>query len=351
MPHRTDSPLLSAVLQIALVIGVVVVLFFGRGLLLPIIVAGIIALIVDPIDDKIRSWGAPDWLGILGALTALIVFFVILFAAIGQQINSFIENWPQIEETLTEQLNNFRNKSGLGSLIPELPSAGGDESVVKDMPVSGDSVLMILGAMLSTIGDFLLMFVYVVLFLAQKKRLRQFILRIAPDEDRGVTHQTLNESRDVVQKYLRGQLILIATLAVLYSIGFMVVGMDYAILVAVLVAFMSLIPYLGNMLGGLIAIALAFAGGGGSTAVFGVIITMSIAQFVESYFLTPLIVGDEVNLNPLATIICVVGFAILWGPVGAVIAIPLTGIIRIVFSHVNGLRDYAFLMGQREVKN
>ncbi|OAV43296.1 hypothetical protein A3850_001750 [Lewinella sp. 4G2] len=314
-------------------------------------VAGILALIIDPIDDKLRSFGWKPGFAIFGAFFVLLLFFLILFFAIGQQVNAFVENWPEIEQSLSAQLNKFRSNSGLGSLIPELPSGDPDESMMADMPVSGGSILSILGTTIGAMGDFVLTLVYVILLLTQKQRLRHFILRLSPDEDRGLAHQTLNESRTVVQRYLRGQLILIATLSVLYAIGFLIVGMDYAILIAILVAFMSLIPYLGNIIGGLIAVALAFSDGGGSYAVFGVLITMSVAQVVESYFLTPLIVGDEVSLNPLATIICVVGLAILWGPVGAVIAIPLTGIIRTIFSHVKGLQDFAFLMGQDKIES
>jgi len=73
---------------------------------------------------------------------------------------------------------------------------------------------------------------------------------------------------------------------------------------------------------------------------------MSIAQVLESYILTPMIVGDEVSINPLTTIVCVMGMSLLWGPVGAIIAIPLFAIMRVVFSHIEGLRDYAYLIGQ-----
>ncbi|NJC27122.1 AI-2E family transporter [Neolewinella antarctica] len=350
MSDSDGSPLLRSTLQLILVIGVVTFLFFGRGFLLPIVVAGILSLIVDPIDEKLRSWGWKPGFAIFGAFFVLLVFFVGLFFAISQQMSSLVESWPQLERALSSQINAFRESSGLGGLIPELPSFEDDESVMEDLPVTSESVMSILSATLSTMGDFVLVLVYVILMLAQKQRLRSFIIRLAPDEKRGLAHQTMNEGREVVQKYLRGQLILIATLAALYSAGFLIIGMEYAILIAILVAVMSLIPYLGNILGGLIAVAIAFAGGGGSTAIFGVLITMSIAQFLESYFLTPLVVGDEVNLNPLTTILCVVGLAILWGPIGAVIAIPLTGIVRIVFSHVRGLEDYAFLMGQEKAK-
>lgn len=349
MQATQPSKLAGAVLRLVLLIAIVIVLYYGKGLLLPLFVAALLAMLLNPVQDWLVNKGWNSGLAIAGAVTVLLIFFGGIFAAIGQQAVSFADNWPETQEKLSTQLNELRTDYGLQALIPKMPAGGAKSSgsdLIEQLPVSGEGIVSFLSGSFGVLGDFMLMLIYVILMLAQKDRLREFVLRASPDEQRGVAHRTLNESRDVVQKYLRGYVILIGILATLYSIGFLIVGMDYAILIALLVAVMALIPYLGNIIGGLFAVALAFSSGGGVTAVYGVIITMSIAQVLESYVLTPIIVGDEVSLNPLATIICVVGMSILWGPVGAIIAIPLFAILRIIFSHVSGLRDYAYLIGQ-----
>lgn len=348
MLNATNSPLLRAVLQILLIIGVIALLFYGKALLLPLLVAGILALVLDPLVEKLINLGLPEGLAITGAVLVLVAFFAGLFLAVGQQVNTFIENWPVVKQSISDALNAFREKFGLGALIPKLPSSEGEGGMLKNLPFTGYDVMGVGSSFVGVLTDFLLTFVYLILFLSQKHRLREFVLRLMADEQRGLTHRTMNEGREVVQSYLRGRLILMAILTVLYVIGFLIIGLEYAFMIAVLVAIMSIIPYLGNIIGGLIAIALAFAGGGGSSAIIGVLLTIGLAQTLESYVLTPLIVGDEVDLNPLATIICVLGLTLLWGPVGAIIAIPLTGIARVVFSHVKGLKDYAFLLGQEE---
>lgn len=348
--HATQpSKLAGAVLRLVLLIAIVVVLYYGKGLLLPLFVAALLAMLLNPVQDWLVSKGWNNGLAIAGAVMVLLLFFGGIFAAIGQQAVSFADNWPETQGKLSTQLNELRTDYGLQALMPKMPAGGtksGSSDLIEQLPVSGEGIISFLSGGFGVLGDFMLMLIYVILMLAQKDRLREFVLRASPDEQRGVAHRTLNESRDVVQKYLRGYVILIGILATLYSIGFLIVGMEYAILIALLVAVMALIPYLGNIIGGLFAVALAFSSGGGMTAVYGVIITMSIAQVLESYVLTPMIVGDEVSLNPLATIICVVGMSLLWGPVGAIIAIPLFAILRIIFSHVDGLRDYAYLIGQ-----
>lgn len=350
------SSLTATVLRLALVIGVVVILYFGQSLLITLTLGALLAMLVNPIDRKLRAWSWPTGLSIAGALLAILLVFGGLFAAVGQQAANFAESWPQTKKTLSKELNQLREEYGLAKFIPEMnanqeeaqgnPSGRNDNGPASSLPISGNRVMGLLSGTFGILGDFFLMLVYVVLFLSQKERLQTFVLRRVPESERDKAQQTMHESRGIVQDYLRGRLILIAILTVLYSIGFLIIGIDYAILIALLVAILSIIPYLGNLIGGVFAMAMAFAGGGGSSAVLGVLITMSIAQALESYILTPLIVGDEVDINPLTTIICVVGMSILWGPVGAIIAIPLFAILRIVFSHVEGLKDYAYLLGQ-----
>ncbi|MEL7161165.1 MAG: AI-2E family transporter [Bacteroidota bacterium] len=338
-------------LRLALLIGVVTVLYFGKRLLLPLTVGALMAMLLNPLDVRLRSWGLPPGFAIAGSVGVLLLFFAGLFFAVGQQADNFAESWPQTQQRLVQRLDALRQNSGLGELIPEITSKkksqnrseDGGKDLLQQVPISGSGIMSFLSGTFGVLGDFLLMLVYVVLFLSQKERLREFLLRRAPAGQRKKASQALDESRDIVQKYLRGRLILIAILTVLYSVGFLIIGLDYAILIAILVAVLSIIPYLGNLIGGVFAMALAFAGG---NSVLGVVATMSLAQMLESYVLTPLIVGDEVDINPLTTIICVVGMTLLWGPVGAIIAIPLFAILRIICSHVDGLRDYAYLLGQ-----
>jgi len=355
MKNIPQNQLSSAVLKLFLIIGIVVVLYYGQSLLLTLTVAGLLAMLLNPIDNKLRSWGWSPGLAISGAMLVLLLFFGGLFAAVGQQAVSFVDSWPETKKNISEQLTKLRQEYDLGGIIPSITDNGektgenkkqNQGNAISDLPVSRSGIMSFFSGTLGILGDYLLMLVYIVLFLSQKDRLRTFALKRMPDDQRGLTHQTINESMEIVQKYLRGRFILVVILSILYGIGFLLVGLDYALLIAVLVAVLSIIPYLGNLIGGLFAVALAFAGGGGSGAILGVLASMAVAQILESYVLLPLIVGDEVDINPLTTIICVMGMSIVWGPVGAIVAIPVFAIIRVICSHVDGLKDYAYLLGQ-----
>ena len=355
--HGMDhsSKLVSTVLRLAVVIGSVAILYYGTPVLRLLTVAGLIAMLLNPIDNKLRDWGLKPGFAIAGATLVLLLFFAALFFTIGKQASRFADNWPKIEERLNEQVAKARQQ------VPLLPGGGGtatdstssagqgggsDQSILRSLPVGGQGITSALGSTLGILGDFLLMLVYVVLILSQKERLREFVLRRVPQAQRAEAEQAISESTDVAQNYLKGRLILIGILSVLYGIGFSIVGLEYAIVIAVLVAVLSIIPYLGNIIGGVLAIAIAIASGGGTDMILGILGTMALAQTLESYVLTPLIVGDEVDINPLTTIVAVIAFTVMWGPVGAIVAIPVVAILRVVFKHIDGMKDYAYLLGQ-----
>jgi predicted PurR-regulated permease PerM len=353
---QPTSRLFGFVLRMALVIGVIVILYYGKGLLVLLVVAGLLAILLDPIDTTLREWGWKPGFAIAGAMFVLLLVFAGIFFAVGKQAARFADNWGEIEQRLSDQLERARAQ------IPMLPGGSGQDttsvsgiqdqrddagsSIFSELPIGTSQVTGVLSSTLSILGDFLLMLVYVVLFLSQKERLREFVLRRAPDERRGETHETINRTLQVAQKYLKGRLILILILTVCYTVGFMISGVNYAIVVSLLAAILSIIPYLGNIIGGLLAMAIAIASGGGSSVILGILGTMAVTQMLESYILLPLIVGDEVDINPLTTIVAVIGFTVMWGPMGAIIAIPVVAMLRIVLKHIRGMEDYAYLLGQ-----
>ena len=89
-------------------------------------------------------------------------------------------------------------------------------------------------------------------------------------------------------------------------------------------------------------------GGGGATAILGVLIVFSITQFIESYILEPYVVGHKVEINPVFTIIIVILGGALWGVAGMIISIPVLGILKVVFDHVPYLHPFGYLIGEEE---
>jgi predicted PurR-regulated permease PerM len=110
------------------------------------------------------------------------------------------------------------------------------------------------------------------------------------------------------------------------------------------------VPFVGNLTGNLLAVLMVVVQGGGTGMIFGVLITYATVQFFQTYILEPLVVGAEVNINPLFTIIVLVAGELVWGIPGMVLAIPLLGIVKIICDHIEPLKPYGFLIGQEKKK-
>ncbi|GAB3982413.1 hypothetical protein GCM10028806_54040 [Spirosoma terrae] len=139
---------------------------------------------------------------------------------------------------------------------------------------------------------------------------------------------------------------MVLLLWILYGIGFSLVGVKQAIFLAILCGILETVPFVGNLTGSILTILLTIAQGGSSNMVLGIIVVYGVVQFTQSYLIEPLIVGAEVNINPLFTILAIVIGEAVWGIPGMIVALPVLGIIKIICDHVDSLKPYGFLIGK-----
>ena len=141
---------------------------------------------------------------------------------------------------------------------------------------------------------------------------------------------------------------MIACLWVMYGIGFSIVGVKNALFFAELCGILEIVPFVGNLVGSSLALLMVIIQGGSNTMILGVIIVYAVIQFLQTYILEPLVVGAEVHINPLFTIMVLVVGEMIWGLPGMILAIPLLGIVKIICENVEPLKPYAFLIGDKK---
>ena len=139
---------------------------------------------------------------------------------------------------------------------------------------------------------------------------------------------------------------MIVCLWILYGIGFTIVGVKNALFFAMLCGLLEIVPFIGNIIGTTITVFMVLAQGGSGGMVIGVLATYAIVQSFQSYVLEPLVVGSNVNINPLFTILVLVFGEFVWGLPGMVLAIPVLGIIKIICDHVRPLHPIGYLIGE-----
>ncbi len=341
-----DHKLSRAVLIQFLIIGAVVILYFGRTFLLPVAFGGLFAMLFTPLSLKMIKVGIPQWGAILICLLILLLSFALLAGAVTYQINEFVKDWATIQQELEKGRQGVEDYlvNQLGIITKEqIEEIRNDIS--QEMSNFQSWMGDFFGSFLSGLTGSFLVLAYMVFFMLARKRITAFILKFYAEENREAGEDMAYSLRQVASQYFIGRLILILILAVFYAIGFLIFGLQYAIPIALFAAAMSIIPYIGNIIGGLIAIIMALVTAGGLPVVLGVLGTMSIAQVIENNILEPWVVGSKVSLNPLFTILVLIGFSIIWGIAGTILAIPLGGILKLIFDRTEELKPIGFVMG------
>jgi predicted PurR-regulated permease PerM len=191
--------------------------------------------------------------------------------------------------------------------------------------------------------------IYLFFLLYYRTKLKSSILNFFSDENQSSAKDVLADTIKLALDFLIGRMILIAFLVVIYGIGLSISGIDNAILISILAAILSLIPYVGNLIGVILAMSMAAFSGGGLTMYIGVGVTFFFAQFIESYILQPYVVGGKVNINPIVTIIVVVLGGTIWGVAGMILSIPLIGIFKIICDAVPVLHPIGYFLGEEDL--
>ncbi|MFB9056693.1 AI-2E family transporter [Mariniflexile ostreae] len=318
--------------------GFLALLYFGASLLMPLLVAAIMAIILDKPTQKLNKKGLPNWLSMTLSVTIMVVIVLALSWLISSQVNAIADDWPTIKEKAGEKVGGVSEWSKEQLKFDLKSYINDNQSLIKK---AQSMVSVFLSSVLNLLSQSLLIFVYIILFMMQKQMFIKFFKKISSDPK--VMALVLSESSKIVSNYLIGKGKIMVFLFVIYYLGFILGSVPYALFLAVFAALFSIVPYVGNIIGGGVAVLLSFLYAGATPALI-VIGVISLAQLVENYILTPWIIGDEINLNPFITVFGIVLFSVLWGMVGAIISLPLIGVMKVVFEHVKGMEGYAYLL-------
>lgn len=320
----------------------------AKSVLAPLITAIILSLLILPMakwmEKRLKR-------GISSLFSTFVLFLISLgfVALFSYQTKVFVDSWPEIKETMEPKIEQWKNFVTSNTFLTEedLPTSSSLSPMGFDAG-TGSQIISMFDRGTGYLGTYLLTIIYVFFMLNYRHRFRIFLLRLFPDEESNDVNQIIKESAHVVQQYLVSKLIVIGLLAVTYSIGLGITGVSNFVLISIIAAIFSLIPYIGNIIGFVMALMFGYLTSGESGILIGIIITFSIAQFLESYVLYPYVVGHKVDLHPFFVILAVIIGNALWGVIGMILAIPVLGIFTIVFLRVPVLEPFGFLLSDKK---
>ena len=337
---RANQYLLFAVL-------LVVVLYFGRPILIPVAFAALLAMLMAPLCRKLDKKGFKRALSSLTCVLILLFTILVMVAIVAGQFAAFKEDFPKIEKkgkAFVAQTQTYIQKKL--HIEPERQKEIAEQQTQQSSKSGGSLITRFLGGVTTTVGSLLLTLVYTFLMLYNKEHFETFFVKLYKEEDTERIKKIVDQVTTVAQKYLTGKVMSILIIAALYSIGLSIVGIKNSILLAGVAALLTLIPYVGTVLGGLIPVIMALATEDSMQPALWAGAVLIFIQTMDNYFIEPNVVGGEVNLSAFSSIFFVIAGGLIWGVAGMILFLPLTGIVKIICDHVVPLKPIGHLIGE-----
>lgn len=336
----------DAAVKLFLLIAIVGILILGRTLFIPLTIAIFFTFLLYPVSLRLQKWKVPRALAIIVSIIVAMLFFGGLILFFVSQINSFADDLPTLKEKIIEKGNAILSWIEKRTNVTQKEQMDWMKGKVAE--TGNKSPAVILGVFTATgtlIAMIALIPLYIFFLTYFKEKYKQFINLVFKEK----AHQTLTILRDissVSRKYLKGILIDVIILTILGSIGYSLLGIQHAVLFAALAALLNIIPYVGATIGSILPVFMAIITKDDMSYALGAFGVALLVQFLDNNFISPLVVGSSVSINPLTAIIVLIAGALIWGIAGMILAIPLTGMLKVICDRVDQLKPYGFLLGE-----
>lgn len=306
--------------------------------LTPFVASALLAYMGDPLADRLQKLKLPRTVAVV--LVFLITFLVLalLILLVGPliktQVGALFQALPDIARkveqvwlpTITGWLNfDAVEDVGVGAFLSRYSDMVGSWSGKILLSVSKSG-----GALAAAVLSLFLIPILTFYLLRDWDAILLHVSALVPESQRETIFMLAHETDEVLSAFLRGQILVMAALATIYSIGLGLVGLKFAIAIGVVSGLVSFVPYLGFVFGiGLAGLTVALEPNP-LWQLIGVVATFSIAQFIEGSVLTPKLVGDRIGLHPVLIIFAVAAGGQLFGFFGILLALPAAAVLSVL---------------------
>lgn len=339
-----NSVVLKKLLLLFLVIAGI---YFAKDFLMPLAIGGILATLFLPFCNWMERRKFPKGLAVFVCLLSLMAFVAGLAILLGWEIAELTKDVDLLKQKAVETFNDIQKYifDHLGVSIAK------QKQIIKDEQPSITGLMQgVAGSLMNLFVTFILVMAYVFFLLYYRTHIRKFFIKVTATSQKEEMEKVVNSAAHVSQQYLLGLFKMIVCLWIMYGIGFSILGVKNALFFAVLCGLLEIVPFVGNITGTTLTVLVSALNGASSPMIWGIIFTYGAVQFIQGWFLEPLIVGPQVKINPLFTIIALVMGELLWGIPGIILAIPITAIFKIICDHIEPLKPIGFLIGETGTK-
>jgi predicted PurR-regulated permease PerM len=366
-----ETPSGEGSITLAVGIAIIAALYFGREVFLPIVLAVLLGFVLAPLVDVLRKLKIGRVAAVIAAVLVALSIVVSLAGVIGLQLADLGSQLPRYEMTVRDKLDGLKS-GALGrfsgvvkSLGREINNAGQDQTAkdpavapveeTKAMPVEVREpeptpivlARRFLSPVLQPLATTGIVFIVCIFILMQREDLRDRMIRLFGARDLHKTTLAMDDAARRLSRYFLTQLALNAVFGVVIATGLWAIGVPSPVLWGVFAALMRFVPYIGAFVAALLPMALSAAVDPGWGMVLSTAALFLVSEPIMGHVVEPLVYGHSTGLSPFAVLVSAIFWTWLWGPIGLVLATPLTVCLVVLGRHVERLEFLDVLLGDR----
>ncbi len=366
----------TTLINMAVAALIVAALYVGREIFVPVALAVLLSFVLAPFVIKLQAWRLPRTVSVL-----IVVFigFSVIFGLGGlmvSQASRLAADLPGYQQTLKDKIDSIRGLTGgsgtleraskvLKELKTELqnsqaggqPGSNGLLQQSPDRPITVEvkqpdpgaltTLAAIIEPLVSPLTTTVIVVIFVVFMLLQRQDLRNRFVRLAGSQDIQRTTAALDEAGERLSKLFLTQIAFNAAFGLAIGIGLELIGVPSAPLWGLIAMIMRFVPYIGALISAVFPLILAAAVGSGWEMLLMTAALFAVLELLAGQVIEPLVFGHSTGLSPVAIIVSASFWTWLWGPVGLVLATPLTVCLVVVGRHVDRLHFLDIMLGDQ----
>ncbi|WP_247530141.1 AI-2E family transporter [Bradyrhizobium sp. 199] len=356
---------------------IVMVLYFGREIIIPIALAILLSFVLAPLVRLVQRLRIPRSLAVVSVVVIAFAFIFAMGSLLATQLAQLAGDLPRYQSTISEKIQSFRETTAgrgtlerassmlkdlgkeldkpkeaansLGTIVAPktAPPRPVPVEVLQPDPGALESLQTLISPLLHPLATTGIIVIFVIFILLQREDLRNRLIRLAGSDDLQRTTAALDDAASRLSRLFLIQLLLNGSFGIIIGMGLWLIGVPSAILWGILAAVLRFVPYIGAVIAAAFPLALAVAVDPTWTMLLWTIALFVVVEPVVGHVLEPMVYGHSTGLSPVAVVASATFWTALWGPIGLVLATPLTVCLVVLGRHVERLEFLDVMFGDR----
>ena len=353
-------------------------LYFGREVFVPIALAVLLSFVLAPLVGLVQHLRAPRGVAVVAVVVLAFTVIFALGSLLAGQLSQLAGDLPKYQTTISEKISSLRQQTaGRGTLerasemlkdlgqkldrpkagtpAPATPAALPATPPAQPVPVEVrqpdpgalESLRTLISPLIHPLATTFIIVIFVIFILLQREDLRNRLIRLAGSHDLQRTTAALDDAARRLSRFFLSQLAVNSGFGIAIGLGLWAIGVPSAILWGILAGVLRFVPYIGAFIGAAFPLTLAIAVDPSWTMVLWTAALFILVEPIVGHVIEPMLYGHNTGLSPIAVVTSATLWTALWGPIGLVLATPLTVCLVVIGRHVERLAFLDIMFGDR----